>query len=219
MSYTIVPASGTGAAIVSLDAKPPVRSTAGAGAQTYDYSIVGTVTCPINMPTTNFLPILRIPVNAIIKKVELSTDTAPSTSLTGSLGYCFSDTNDGTPLGVRSTYGLSGATPSIVSQSFHLYATDITTYTALWLDVTFRNHLGNSVADGFYVPSSVGLPLWQAMSTGPGKATSGASPGAFTACATNPGGFFDLCWFETTTGINTSAVLLSARVQFTIAAA
>lgn len=223
MAYTVVPASGTASQIVNLDATPPVRATAGqAGGAQRNLVIIGSATAPINMPTTNFLPLVRIPTNAVVRKVSLSLDTTPSTSLTGSLGLTFSDAynangnGDGTPQQYASTYALTNAVPSIVSQSFFMFANAITTYHGFWQDVTFQNNTGNSVTDGFYVPSASGKPLWQALTTGTGAATSGASPGAFTTCQNDPFGFFDVVFFETTTGVNTSAVVISCMVEFTV---
>lgn len=228
MAYTVVPANGTSNQIVQLDGLGtpsglPVRLTAGQGGAQRNVVITGSAVCPINMPTTNFLPLVRIPTNAIIKKVSLAIDAAPSTSLTGSLGLCFSDaynalgmSGDGTPASLSSTYALTGASPSIVSQSFFLYQTAITGYTGKFNDVTFANFSGNSVADGFYIPSASVKPVWQALTTGAGAATSGASPSAFSTCQTDPFGFFDVVWFETTTGVNTAAVTLTCEVNFTV---
>lgn len=220
MAYTIVPASGTSAAIVSLSATPPVRSTAGQGGLTTVREITGSATAPINMPTTNFLPLVRIPTNAIVKKVELILDSTPSTSLTGSLGLTFSNVLDGTSPPNLSVYALTGAVPAIVSQSFFVQATAIQTYTGLYKDVTFSAFAnGASATDGVYVPSASNQPLWQALSAGgiggTGKATSGAAPGAFTTCQSDPGGFFDVVWFETTTGVNTGAIVMTCRVTYT----
>jgi hypothetical protein len=221
MAYTIVPASGRGAAIVNLEKTPAVRATAGQGGASILYVNEGYALAPSNMPTTDFLPIVRIPTSAIVKKVEIACDAAPSTSLTGSVGVTFSDVLDGTSSPNLSTYALTGATPSIVSQSCFLFASAITTYLE-FTDITFANATGNSVTDGFYVPSASGQPLWQALTVGgaggTGKATSGATPGAFTSCVSDPGGFFDVCWFETTTGVNTSAVYINLRVTYAIAA-
>jgi hypothetical protein len=223
MSYTVVPANGTSTPIVNLNASPAVRSTAGQGGACETFVITGSALAPVNMPTTNFLPLVRIPTNSIVHKVEIALDTAPSTSLTGSIGLTFSSANDGTPSAYQSTYALTGATPSIVSQSCFFYQAAITSYVGLWTDVTFQNYTGNSVTDGYYVPSASTKPIWQALGAGGasavGKATSGASPGAFTTCQTDPFGFFDVCWFETTTGVNTSAVEISLRVTFSNAAA
>lgn len=222
MSYTVVPANGTANQIVKLDSNPPVRLT-GVGRTV---TIVGSALAPINMPTTNFLPLVRVNTSVLVQKVEICLDTAPSTSLTGSIGLTFSDAynkfpgGDGTSANLASTYALTGAAPSIVSQSFFFYQAAITSYVGLWTDVTFQNYTGNSVTDGFYVPSASKLPLWQATQGSLdgvgnlGKATSGASPGAFTSCTSDPGGFFDICWFETTTGVNTSAVTINLRVTY-----
>ena len=230
MAYTVVPANGTAQQIVKLDANPPVRLTGWGGVSA---TVIGSALAPINMPTTNFLPIIRVPTNCIVQKLEISLDTAPSTSLTGSIGLTFSDAynqfpgGDGTPANYASTYKVSGASPSIVSQSFFFYQAAITTYHGFWQDITFQNNTGNSVTDGFYVPSACNQPLWQALSVGSningnsnlGAATSGAAPGAFSSCQTDPGGFFDICWFETTTGVNTSAVMITLRASILVSGA
>jgi hypothetical protein len=223
MAYTVVPASGRSTVITNLEATPAVRTTAGQGGSCNAMVLTAFGVAPINMPTTNFLPLIRIPSNAIIHKLEICLDTAPSTSLTGAIGLCFSDTADGTPAALQSTYALTGAAPSIVSQSCFFYNAAITSYVGLWTDITFQNYTGNSVTDGFYVPSASVKPMWQALSAGGigglGKATSGASPGAFTSCASDPFGFFDITYFETTTGVNTSAVNIGLRCTFSNAAA
>ena len=216
MTYTVVPATGTSNQIVQLDATPPVRVTNAGRLVT----IVGSGLADVNMATTHYLPLIRIPTNALLVKLELSLDTAPSTSLTGSVGLAFSDGNDGTPNALKSTHKLSAGTCNIFSQSFFLYQTDVTAYVALWKDITFGNYTGNSVADGFYVPSASDLPLWKATQgslrgvSKLGAATSGAAPGAFTSGVSDPGGFFDICWFATTTGVNTSAVTVNLRATY-----
>ena len=70
-AYTLVPASGIGAAIVNLNANPSVRATAGQGGVAHAFINEGFAVAPINMPITNFLPLVRIPTNAIVKKVEI----------------------------------------------------------------------------------------------------------------------------------------------------
>ena len=224
MSYTVVPAGGTGAAIVSLDATPPVRATAGQGGKMVIHQIDGFGIAPVNFPTTDFLPLVRIPTNAIVKNVSLLADSFPSTSLEVSIGLLFSDTNDGTPSIYQSVYKLTGATPSIVSQSFFAYNYSLSTSLPAngQVDLTYQNGVagGNSVTDGFYVPSASQKPLWQALTAGGignlGKATSGAAPGAFASCQTDPGGFFDVTIFSTVTGVNTSAVNLGLRVTYIV---
>lgn len=218
MTYTVVPATGTANQIVQLDATPPVRLSAGASGRLQ--TIVGSGLADINMATTHYLPLIRIPTNAVVHKLEICCDTAPTTSLTGSVGLAFSDGNDGTPNALKSTHKLSGGTCNIFSQSFFFYAAAITAYVGLWTDITFQNYTGNSAADGFYVPSASNLPLWQATQgslngvSKLGAATSGAAPGAFTSGVSDPGGFFDICFFSTTTGVNTAAVTVNLRCTY-----
>lgn len=222
MSYTIVPANGTSSQITKLDSTPPVRLTAGEQGLVKTLTIRTTVTVPINMPTTNFLPLIRFPTNSVVQSVKLILDAAPSTSLTGSVGLVFSDApvavppGDGTQSQYASTYGLTGASPSVVSMSCFLYETNIVGYVGSWTDITFGNYSGNSVTDGYYVPSASMQPIWQALTVGgtggTGKATAGSSPSAFVSCVTDPFGFFDLVWFETTTGVNTSTVQMTAEL-------
>jgi hypothetical protein len=239
MAYTIVPNLGIGAALVNLDASPPVRAAKGQGAAGATVSVEGFAVAPINMATTMFLPLVRLPSQAIIKKVEMICDTAPSTSLTGRLQLCFSDASDplgpylgsgvsgvsgggdGTPAVLASHYRLVGSVPSVVSTTPFMAATNIVGYVGAWTDVTYLNYAGSGPpTDGWYVPSASMKPLWQAISAGGigglGKATSGASPSAFTSCQTDPQGFFDLCWFETTTGVNTAAVNVGCRVSYVL---
>jgi hypothetical protein len=95
------------------------------------------------------------------------------------------------------------------------------------VDVTFLNGVagGNSVTDGFYVPSASNQPIWQALSAGGigglGKATGATSStvgNAFTTCQTDPGGFFDICIASNTVGVNTGAINAGLRVQYVVAA-
>lgn len=245
-AYTLVPASGIGAAIVALNGTPGVRKTAGQGGSSVMYSIDGFAIAPINMPITNFLPMVRIPTNAIVKKVELLLDAFPSTSLTLSVGLTFSNGGQGATTGATPTSGLVDGTSlpnlsqysttaqtSAISQvvSFSFFALNFGATTALPLggvmDLTFHNGIagGNSVTDGFYVPSASNQPLWQALSVGGigglGKATGATSAtvgNAFTTCQTDPGGFFDVCVASNTVGANTSAVNLGLRVWYCMAA-
>lgn len=245
-AYTLVPASGIGAAIVNLNANPSVRVTAGQGGVAHAFINEGFAVAPINMPITNFLPLVRIPTNAIVKKVEILCDTFPSTSLTLSCGLTFSNGGAGAATGATPSPGFSDGTAaanlseysttaqtSALSQvvSFSFFALNFAVTTALPLngvgDITFMNGLagGNSVTDGFYVPSASNKPLWQALSAGGigglGKATGATSTtvgNAFTTCQTDPGGFFDVCLASNTVGVNTSAVNVGLRVTYTLAA-
>ena len=245
-AYTLVPALGIGTAITNLNKSPSVRTTAGQGARSVLYIDEGYAVAPINMPITNFLPLVRIPTQAIVKKVELLCDTFPSTSLTLSVGLTFSNGGSGALVGASPQSGFPDGTTnanlsqysttaqtSAISQvvSFSFFALNFGVTTSLPLngvgDVTFMNGLagGNSVTDGFYVPSASQQPLWQALSVGGigglGKATGATSTtvgNAFTTCQTDPGGFFDVCIASNTVGVNTAAVNIGLRVSYVVAA-
>lgn len=229
MAYTIVPASGTSTPIVNLNATPAVRSTAGQGGSCEAYILTASAVAPVNFPTTNFLPMIRIPSNSIVHKLEISLDTYPSTSLEFDVGMNFSSALDGTQPQYMSTYALTGATPTLLSLSFFAFNYSVSTSGApggLWTDITFQNMAGNSATDGYYVPSASTKPLWQALGAGGiggvGKATAGPSSGvgnAFASCQADPFGFFDITIFSSVTGVNTAAVNLSLRCTFSNAAA
>ncbi len=246
-AYTLVPALGIGSAITKLNANPSVRLSAGQGGAATPIIVDGFAVAPINMPITNFLPIVRVPTNAIVKQVLLLADTFPSTSLTLSVGLTFSNGGagavvggtpnvgfpDGTSASNLSVYSTTAQT-AVLSQvvSFSFFALNFAMSTTLPLggvmDLTFHNGLagGNSVTDGFYVPSASQQPLWQALSVGGigglGKATSGAASStvgsAFTLCQSDPGGFFDICIASNTVGVNTAAVNLGLRVTYVLPA-
>lgn len=245
-AYTLVPASGIGQGIVSLNANPSVRKTAGQGSRSVMYVDDGFAIAPINMPITNFLPIVRVPTLAIVKKLELLIDSFPSTSLTLSVGLTFSNGGAGALVGGSPASGfMDGTQPSNLSQysttaqtsaisqvvSFSFFALNYGVTTSVpaggVVDITFNNGVagGNSVTDGFYVPSASNQPLWQALSQGGigglGKATGATSStvgNAFTSCQTDPGGFFDICIASNTVGVNTGAVNVGLRVYYTVAA-
>src|SRR5579864_5605530 len=109
-AYTLVPASGIGAAIVNLNATPSVRASGGQGGIYTPIMVEGFAVAPINMPITNFLPCVRIPSNAIVKKVELLVDSYPSTSLTLSVGLTFSNGGSGALVGASPASGFSDGT-------------------------------------------------------------------------------------------------------------
>jgi len=256
-AYTLVPALGIGPAITQLNATPSVRETAGQYGVATMYMVDGTVQAPINMAITNFLPVVRVPTNAIIKKLELGVDAYPSTSLTLSIGVCFSNGgsgalvgaspasgfSDGTSVGNLSQYSTTAQTSAksqVVSFSFFAYNLGISTTVPLlgMMDVTFNNLTGNSATDGYYVPSASVKPLWQAIMTGgltsagvqgtnaavgvggtTATSTSATVGNGWTTCLTDPGGFFDICIASNTVGVNTSAVNLTLRAWYTVAAA
>lgn len=246
-AYTLVPASGIGASIVDLNKNPGIRDTSGQGGAAIVHVIDGFAVAPINMPITNFLPILRVPTNAIVKKLELLVDSFPSTSLTLSVGLTFSNGGSGALTGASPASGFSDGTSvanlsqysttaqtSALSQvvSFSFFALNYGVTTSLPLsgvaDITFHNGVagGNSVTDGFYVPSASNKPLWSALINGGigglGKitatATSATVGNGWTTCLTDPGGFFDICIASNTVGVNTAAVNVGLRCWFVNAA-
>jgi hypothetical protein len=240
MTYTVIPAGGEDLAIVDLSGTPPVRLTAGQHGLATTFEQTGTGIIPVNFPTTNFLPLVRIPANAVVHQVLIATDTFPSTSLEFDVGLCWSNGSyqgltDGTQAAFLSTYALTGAVADIFSQSAFAYNYTYSTTTpalGLWQDITFQNALGNSATDGFYVPSASVKPIWQALAAGGtgglGKATAavvGNGAGScFLACPvlngvpTYPFGYLDVTLFSTVTGVNTAAVNVSLRVIYSNAA-
>ncbi len=242
-AYTLVPALGIGAGITALNATPGTRKTAGQGGAGRLVIIDGFAVAPINMPITNFLPCVRIPTNCIVKKVELLVDSYPSTSLTLSVGLTFSNGGSGATVAVNpgtsgvpdgtsvanlseySTTAQTSALSQVVSFSFFALNFGVSTTLPLGgvMDLTFHNGVagGNSVTDGFYVPSASNQPLWQALSVGGigglGKATGAVSTtvgNAFATCQSDPGGFFDVCVASNTVGVNTAAVNVGLRVSY-----
>ena len=239
-AMTLVPAKGIGNQITNYNASPSVRVSKWSAGWTYDPLIAEDwVTVPVNMPITNFLPVLRVPTDAILKKLEIIVDTAPSTSLTLSCGLTFSNGGQGAAVGASPTSGITDGTTAanmsqysttaqtsaisqVVSFSFFTLNTSITAI-ANWVDITYANWLagGNSVTDGFYVPSASMKPLWQALGAGGngglGKATGATSAtvgNAFTTCQSDPRGFFDICIASNTVGVNTSALQLGMRATY-----
>lgn len=196
----------------------------------------GTAVIAINAATSNLVRLIRIPSNAIVTRVRLMLDTAPSTSLTGAVGLWYSDSTnetDGTSL-------VNTGNLTAISSAFFLPATVITTWntpsgtatvTAAGapIDITFANAAG-AYTDGQYIPSQAFLPIWQAVANSLALQTTPV--GAFTRTgidsnfgtasaggvvyvrSVDPGGFFDICYQETTTGVNTSAVNMTCFAEY-----
>ena len=236
-SPATAPTTSTGASktIVNLDAQPQVRASAGGGAPSRVIMQYGTAVLAINAATSNLVRLVRIPSNAIVTRVRLILDTAPSTSLTGSLGLWYSDASnetDGTSL-------INAGNLTAISSAFFMPATVITTWNTVAtatvtnasapVDVTFANIAG-AYTDGQYIPSQAYLPIWQAVANSLALQTTPV--GAFTKSAidsnfgtasaggsvyvrsVDPGGFFDICYQETTTGVNTGAINLTCFVEY-----
>ncbi len=238
-SPATAPTTSTKSAVITnLDATPLVRATAGAGSVGVVSRQWGMAVAPINMATSNMLRLVRIPSNAIVQCVRLMLDTAPSTSLTGAVGLWYSDsTGDGTSL-------VNQGNLTAISSAFFLPATVITTWntpsgtatvtsSGAPVDITFANAAGG-YTDGQYIPSQAQYPIWQAVANSLALQTTPV--GAFTKSAidsnfgtasaggsvyvrsTDPGGYFDICYQETTTGVNTGAINMSCFVDFIVPA-
>ena len=232
------PTTSTGASktIVNLDAQPQIRASAGGGAPGRLVMQYGTAVLAINAATSNLVRLVRIPSNCIVTRVRLALDTSPSTSLTGALGLWYSDASnetDGTSL-------INAGNLTAISSAFFMPATAISTWntpsgtstvTAAGapIDVTFANVAG-AYTDGQYIFSQAYLPIWQAVANSLALQTTPV--GAFTKSAidsnfgtasaggsvyvrsVDPGGFFDICYQETTTGVNTGAINLTCFVEY-----
>ena len=232
-SPATAPTSSTRTTVITnLDATPLVRATAGQGSIVRLQSIVGTGVMGINAATTVLTRLVRVPSNCIVHKVALILDTAPSTSLTGSVGVWYSDsTTDGTSL-------LNQGNLTAISSAFFLPATVITTWNTVAtatvtnasapVDITFGNIAG-AYTDGQYIPSQCLNPLWKAIAnslalqtTPVGAFTNTAIAPHFQTASTggsvyvrsdDPGGYFDICFQETTTGVNTGAINITMFVD------
>ncbi len=219
--------------ITNLDATPIVRASAGLGSPGRFTQVVGTAIAPINMATSNMLRLIRIPSNAVVQRVQLILDTAPSTSLTGSVGLWYSDdTRDGTSL-------VNAGNLTAISSAFFLPATVITTWNTVAtatvtnasapVDITFANDAG-AYTDGQYVPSQMANPIWKAVANSLALQTTPV--GAFTNStieqqfgtasaggsvyvrSQDPGGYIDICYQETTTGVNTGAITMTCICDY-----
>lgn len=179
-------------AITNLDATPILRATAGQeGGLAPVYQITGKVGPTTNGATTGgVLRAVRIPSNAVVKKVEV-VQVAGTTTATFNVGLYFSDsTTDGTTAGNQGLVSLA----TFFASGLDTHA--LTNYT----DCTFNN-----TGTGF-TPGDDLKPVWEG---------TGLLDGAGNAMTQDPGGFFDVCLGNTAT-ISGAATLL-VRVTYTLA--
>ena len=223
--------------ITNLDASPLVRANAGSGSFGRVQRNVGIAALAINAATSTLTRLVRIPSNCIVQSVKLILDTAPSTSLQGALGLWYSDsTGDGTS-------AVNQGNLTAISSAFFMPSTVITTWNTVNVatvttagapvDVTFMNIAG-AYTDGQYIPSQCQNPIWKAVANSLALQTTPV--GAFTNSAIDthfqtasagasvyvrsddPGGYFDICYQETVTGVNTGAVNITAFVDIVVPA-
>ena len=216
-----------GTVITSLDATPPVRTTAGSGAPSGVYRVVGVNTFAINHATSALVRFVRIPSNAIVQSVKVALDAAPSTSLVGNFGLWFSTGDDGTSVSNRGNLTAISSAFFADTITFTTFNVGVTTPFAP-VDITFGNSGGTNY-DGVYLPSQAVNPIWQAVYNSLVGLTTNAA-GAFTTASgqhyipnggstmTDPGGYFDIGCQLTSTGVNTSAVKALVICDYVIAA-
>lgn len=204
--------------ITGFDAQPIVRPTAGQGGPAELKTCMATVTA-VQGDTSSFAyRMVRLPTNAIVRSVRVGLDSQGTvTTFAGSIGLYFSDMpqpgSDGTN---QLNIGV------IFSASFFAFQyTPVVVTSGGLVDVTYQNATGNSATDGWYVPSASNQPLWQADAQGGyqttknfagfGAASSATAPGFHMA--SDPGGFFDIVWANTST-VNSASLQLTMEVTW-----
>jgi hypothetical protein len=174
------------AAITSIDANPPVRSTTGKGGAGVLRVKNGFVT-----PTTGYLTgsnylMVRVPSNSVVKHVLIDYN-GTITTMTGDVTVFYSDeTGDE----VGKSAGLTGVVNSL-STTAALFGTAIAlgSQTAgVVVDIT--NESGN------YPPSARNKELWDAC-----------------GLTSDPGGAFDIVFMNTST-MNVSGATVNVEVQY-----
>ncbi len=98
------------------------------------------------------------------------------------VGLYYSDIADGT------SAANVAATATAIDADFFASQVDVHTISTAWVDITFEA--------GTYLPSMTGLPIWDAV----------------PALTSDPGGFFDVCYTNTST--TNGAPVLSMLVQY-----
>jgi hypothetical protein len=196
--------------ITGFDASPIVRPTSGQFGPVHRFTQTATILGVTGDTSSYVYRMIRLPTNSMVTRLSVANDAAVTT-WAGSIGLYFSDTNDGTPALLQG---------SAFSVAFFGYQVDMHALVA-WTDETFQNAGGNSVSDGFYVPSASWRPLWSAASHGGYQANPAlfAGLGAATGSTTppyhlnsDPGGFFDIA--VTLTSTMSGAPVFSMMVEY-----
>lgn len=177
--------------VTNLDASPVVANTSGEGATGYLTSANDTVTSTSGMLLGSTYKMVRIPVEAKIRRVLFSC-AAHGGSAAFDIDVAFSDsTTDGTPA------ALQGTIPQISSADNKLFGAAVSAVSAL-------NHTDETFANTFTYANK-NTPLWQVLTN------AGATFGG-VAYTTNPGGFFDIILKSTAT--DTSGGMLGIEVDY-----
>lgn len=138
-------------AITNLDATPPVRSSGGQGAG--EFLLVNDATVAITSGVTaagaSYYRMVRLPSDAIIKKVEAWLDAA-STTITGDIGIYYSDDapRDGTPAASNGLVINADHFASAVALAAVVTPTDYTFEATTFLGADTRLPLWNTAASG-----------------------------------------------------------------------
>lgn len=210
--------------VTILDAtSPTTRQSAGRGGAGRVVNMRGSIATTTNDATTIVYRMVRVPSNSFVNSVKLGVELngATATTLTLNIGLYYSDAaspGDGT-----SAINIANATA--ISDSFFAFHYDAHTQVtnSSMTDLTFQNLTGNSVTDGFYVPTASKYQLWDAVQNGgfgrvAGTAGQGyssgstapwttpANGGTILAAPGDPGGYVDIC-IRPSSAVNVSAVV------------
>lgn len=182
--------------ITTLDAPPPVlqRLSAGSGGAAHIQRYEATVIPSATPASASYYPMIRLPSNAIVKRVAVAVDVLPGT-FTADVTLFFSDNamdgtdaNAGVGLPVNSLTGASAFFANAFVFGTAGPAAGVLT------DLTYKNV---AAASG-YKPSTSILPLWQA-----------------AGLPSDPAGFFDVSFLLTAAGA-TASVKITMQVDIAV---
>lgn len=156
-------------AITSLNATPPVRSTAGIGAPGWLRTMTGKCAALTTAFTAGgILRMCRVPSNCFVVEVYWKAD-ASTTTVDCDVGVYYSNALDGT------TATNVAAADTAIDADFFASAVDMhTASTGGWTPITFESTT--------YTAAKIVQPLWQAI-----------------GLTSDPGGFLDICFTNTST--------------------
>lgn len=138
-------------AITNLDATPPVRSSGGQGAG--EFLIVNDGSCAttsgVLVDPNTYYRLVRIPSDAIVKKVEAWLDAA-GTTITGDIGLYYSDDapRDGSPAAHNGAIINADHFGSAVALASVVTPTDYTFEAGTYTGADTRKEVWNTTASG-----------------------------------------------------------------------
>jgi len=181
--------------ITNLDTIPPFTPTSGQGGNGLVRVVNDWVTALSADSTSSVYKLVRIPTQAIVKKVRMWSAVASAGA--ADINVCFSDsTVDGT------TQSNQGLIPQVNSANNKLFgsAVALTSVSAEGEEITFSNT---------YTQALKNLPLWQALAVLQNAAVAGSG------YTDDPGGFFDI-QLNVTTAITTGGII-AIEVEYVLA--